>query len=1387
MSQQFTYGWGMNVPDVHHRRSSLAGFYSVWVNMVPSYHDRFLYMHQQPPYLRNPNYYFNRGETVTIVFDPVGGLPFFDDHYYHQDINQTLASYQLPRGITGEVHLHLTTNSVAYGNIPLGGLASFSYRFYDRPEVDLEAFLELMEERNYRHFSFHNVQVHVEISVIDFLLAGIHGGADGLSQLKKLPRAKYMLALYDFWGTGTKSQFNKAYTKLMPKHIKDVRGLLTYPWKPEWRRLCGAMAMVYGKAMTDCHRLIETEWIKKNNRDTFWHPSDEFMYECRLHPDIRRCLDFVTSLEDPEVLYNETVRQFREKDIPEGLDFTSLYQLTELQYRLCPDVTLVVVDQSRHVLYRHTGPQALLQDPPASKYKSGDLSYRVIQPFRLNRVTVFYDHVLQHFIPIFSLTLFYSRRKMEVDVEMIERDMEALAIVEDPSIADGTESRANEPIEGEEPTPRGIYRITYTRERPMTFCPFCDSSIVCGREGTHGCKVLRCFLCDETFTNSKDRIEHMRPELKAKTRPCRRCRQVCYGPECSRGHKALCNGVVKITCGTCFAHILSSRRNEHRCQRYFCHNCQCRQLNRVVYDNPDHPNGYVLYHPCAMPGKGRLSEEEAGLNDIGEDTKFFAFDFESALSKDEFNGFEIHVHTVNCASSAPIFPEASAEITRLVQEGIVTQWNMDDFFKHICAVSTGNTNYWIAHNFKGYDGRLFLDYVLSVGIVPKGMIMMGGKLMQLELTHPDDAQKRIIMQDSLNHIATSLQAMPKMFGLNTSLVKKGYFPYRFNTPENRGYKGPIPPLEYFEVEKKADPDDFYLWYHDASTYPYDLNKEMKAYCENDVLILSLSLSAYASICLQYSGVNPLPFLTIAQFTFQHYRMKYLPDNQVYYLDESFDTFARRALHGGNTNVRRLLYECSPEEAGTLQSGSKGCRYIDIQSLYPTVQFYDPMPVGYPRMIRYYSLESQPSPHKLATFFGFIECDIQPKEFMFHPLIGRFHQQKLYMDLHPHKRCVLTSPEFQMAISERGGYECTRVYRIDEYEKSTDLFRPFIQNWLKLKIISSNPPTQSADEPAFAVYAHELERRTGISVTWDEFKPNPSLRTLAKLVLNSLWGKFGQRSNLVECQVMRTANDVYKFHSERQMGLVTPKDSRPLGEVAYMQRFVRNKKWNKKNVAIAAFVTAQARLRLWDILEQLDDRVLYHDTDSVIYERRSEQDWMVPEGNFLGDWESETGDRMIHAFVGLAPKTYAYRYMKEDGTVVECVKSKGFSLSQQTKQFLNFDNYKDILLNAKRRHDEGEEIEQRKIEVPSLFFRHQPEAGATFTHDGAKVLAFDYKKGFVDFETWLTFPFGSSKWLVRPVFDTNEDPLMGEPNTRRRQRPSRCEDEGFEMLVDICNE
>jgi len=61
--------------------------------------------------------------------------------------------------------------------------------------------------------------------------------------------------------------------------------------------------------------------------------------------------------------------------------------------------------------------------------------------------------------------------------------------------------------------------------------------------------------------------------------------------------------------------------------------------------------------------------------------------------------------------------------------------------------------------------------------------------------------------------------------------------------------------------------------------------------------------------------------------------------------------------------------------------------------------------------------------------------------------------------------------------------------------------------------------------------------------------------------------------------------------------------------------------HKTNVTIAAFTIANAKLDLYSLLECLQTKVLYFDTDSVIFTSQPGK-WMPPLGDYLKELVSE---------------------------------------------------------------------------------------------------------------------------------------------------------------------
>lgn len=101
------------------------------------------------------------------------------------------------------------------------------------------------------------------------------------------------------------------------------------------------------------------------------------------------------------------------------------------------------------------------------------------------------------------------------------------------------------------------------------------------------------------------------------------------------------------------------------------------------------------------------------------------------------------------------------------------------------------------------------------------------------------------------------------------------------------------------------------------------------------------------------------------------------------------------------------------------------------------------------------------------------------------------------------------------------------------------------------------------------------------------------------------------------------------------------------------------------MVLACFTTAHARLHLYETLEQLGERVLYFDTDSIIYQH--EEGKFNPKiVNSLGGWTDELDGDKIVKFMSGGPKNYAY--ITESGKSV--CKVKGLTLNYRASTIVS---------------------------------------------------------------------------------------------------------------------
>ena len=91
--------------------------------------------------------------------------------------------------------------------------------------------------------------------------------------------------------------------------------------------------------------------------------------------------------------------------------------------------------------------------------------------------------------------------------------------------------------------------------------------------------------------------------------------------------------------------------------------------------------------------------------------------------------------------------------------------------------------------------------------------------------------------------------------------------------------------------------------------------------------------------------------------------------------------------------------------------------------------------------------------------------------------------------------------------------------------------------------------------------------------------------------------------------------------------------------SFKDQFVDNSK--NTNIYITCFTTSHARLMLYNRLDYLQAKVLYFDTNSIMYIDDGTKS--VKTGDMLGDMTNELSGKGITNFVSTRPKSYSFKY------------------------------------------------------------------------------------------------------------------------------------------------
>ena len=451
---------------------------------------------------------------------------------------------------------------------------------------------------------------------------------------------------------------------------------------------------------------------------------------------------------------------------------------------------------------------------------------------------------------------------------------------------------------------------------------------------------------------------------------------------------------------------------------------------------------------------------------------------------------------------------------------------------------------------------------------------------------------------------------------------------------------------------------------------------------------------------------------------------------------------RDAFFGGRTNCIKHRLETKPNEK---------IKYLDFTSLYPAVQYGTDQqlwPIGHPKV--YFGSEVGEEGPKLEDSFGLWRVKVHPPKSLRHPVLPVRINQKLLFPLcrtcseKTHQGPCPHSPEErafegtwfteELKKAKQMGYELEMPSEIWDWppeQRSEDLFRKMIKDQYKKKAISSPYKTESKLQKAM----EELERM-GIQVSREEFKPNPSMRALAKFSLNNIWGYLGKKEDKATTEFISPSAEFYKIEEdpEKELLYVDPiKDN-----LAMVQwKPIKEKAGKNGNIVDSLITTAYGRLKLYKILQDYPEQVAYFDTDSVFL--------LLPDGmegprtsTLLGDLKDEIEDEFgegyrIICFYSSGPKSYTYTVVDPKGQVVKKeLKLKGIQLSSQASEVVNPETIQTLTTNP-----------SQVFKVPQWQIARDMKNRRLFNRTCNKRFTFtSSKRWFVpDSETCDTLPFG----------------------------------------------
>ncbi len=410
------------------------------------------------------------------------------------------------------------------------------------------------------------------------------------------------------------------------------------------------------------------------------------------------------------------------------------------------------------------------------------------------------------------------------------------------------------------------------------------------------------------------------------------------------------------------------------------------------------------------------------------------------------------------------------------------------------------------------------------------------------------------------------------------------------------------------------------------------------YCKKDVEILKKSVLWYRDYILKQHNIDLYDSLTLASLAFKIFRTHYYSNAVICQSHSFMDNFIRQSYRGGVVDVYRPVL-------------NEGYLY-DINSLYPYIMSISDMPIG-PGV--YKNIEST-EVFDINNFFGFISVKVKAPKDLYLPYLSVRDKELGLISPLGEWTDVYFSEEIKYALTLGYEFEYLSYYKFDKKV----IFSDYVNN----------------------IYAERIKN-----------KNNPFLSGISKLLLNSLYGRFGMSNSVYKNLFLKNANEdesllrkikliydakilnEFKNNDETEENYVSLIRYNEIPDLNYLSGLYQrgiliesayldflkepNKKTSELNISvhIASAITAYARIYMHKFKMEYKNSLYYSDTDSIILDKELPSH-LVSEDK-LGLFKLE---HKIKKGIFIAPKLY---YLETETGVIK--KSKGVNSTLLTSE------------------------------------------------------------------------------------------------------------------------